>query len=337
MKKIAFYLFWTFMCLHTSVSFSDAANSDITDALAEIDAIIAESETSTGVETSTQTESELELDAAPTQYVYPTSTQIAYTPWELIHRTAMLQGFTWSGTTANFVTPAMYVGTPIQTNMSELGYDVALGATNYSECVRMETDASFGVDGEIMEETVEDELRGIAKYCATEYLGSYFSGKNYTTREEMLMFLFTMFDEGVYLPGYFEDTEFVFDGEETETAYSNVSSEAWFAPYLWLAYDLMMVEDEGTWKIAREVTDKDIETMLEMYLMDEEGEVVDTIETAYGTYTIWYDEIGLALEKDTQGGTLMLTSAPEETEISEDITTEGSVSDEDILAELFAE
>jgi len=50
MKKIAFYLFWTFMCLHTSVSFSEAATGSLDDALAEIDAIIAESEVTSETE-----------------------------------------------------------------------------------------------------------------------------------------------------------------------------------------------------------------------------------------------------------------------------------------------
>jgi len=75
-----------------------------------------------------------------------------------------------------------------------------MGATNYSECVRAETDASFGTEGEMLEATVEDELRDIAKYCATEFHGSYFEGKGYTTREEMLLLIFTMFDEAIYMP-----------------------------------------------------------------------------------------------------------------------------------------
>lgn len=138
----------------------------------------------------------------------------------------------------------MYIGTPLQNTIDEVGYDVTLGATNYSECVRIETDNSFGIDGELIEETIEDELRDIAKYCAVEYLGSYFDGKKYTTREEMLMFLFTMFDEEIYLPGYFQNEQFVFDGDETEVPFENISSQAWFAPYLSLAYNLMMIEDE---------------------------------------------------------------------------------------------
>lgn len=112
----------------------------------------------------------------------------------------MLAGFTWSGEVANFITPAMYIGTPIKTNASVIGYDTTLGPTNYTECVRAEMDASFGVDGVMLENTPEDELRNIAKYCATEFLGSYFTGKSYTTREEMLMLFFTIFDEDIGLP-----------------------------------------------------------------------------------------------------------------------------------------
>lgn len=210
----------------------------------------------------------------------------------------MLQGFTWTGEIANFITPAMYVGTPLQTNMSDAGYDTSIGATNYSECVRSETDASFGVDGALIEATTEDELRNMAKYCATEFLGSYFTGKDYTTREEMLMFIFTMFDEGIELPGYFDETGFVFDGEETETSYTNVSSQAWFAPYLSLAYNLIMVEDEETWTIAREVTDEDIQTMFDMYLTDEDNIRTDTVETAHGTYSIIIDTDGVSIAKN---------------------------------------
>lgn len=277
MKKIAFYLFWTFICLHTTVSFADAATGTIDASLAQVDAIIAD------------TESGITLESAPVlmyrQAITPIY-QTEFTAWELVHRTPMIQGFAWSGEIANFITPAMYIGTPLQTNMSDAGYDTSIGATNYSECVRMETDTSFGVDGELIEETVEDELRSIAKHCARSYLGSYFDGREYTTREEMLMLIFTMFDTDIYLPGYFDETEFVFDGEETEVAYTNVSSRAWFAPYLSLAYDLMMVEDEGRWTVAHEVTDEDLVMMFDMYLTDEDGVVGESVETEYGTYTI---------------------------------------------------
>jgi hypothetical protein len=193
----------------------------------------------------------------------------------------MLQGFVWGGETANFITPAMYIGTPLETSANSLGYTADMGATNYSECVRMETDVSFGIDGELIEGSIEDELRSIAKYCATEYLGSYFEGKDYTTREEMLMFVFTMFEEDIRMPGYFEDDVFVWDGEKTITTYSNVSSRAWFAPYLAAARDLDMIPNYETWTVAAKVSDSELADMFEAYMAGDEQ-----IETAHGTYTI---------------------------------------------------
>jgi hypothetical protein len=111
MKKIAFYCFWTFICLHTTVTFADAATGTIDASLAQVDTIIA------------STESGITLESAPVVIYRQNTTpiyQTEYTAWELIHRTPMLQGFTWTGETANFITPAMYIGTPIQTNMSDL-------------------------------------------------------------------------------------------------------------------------------------------------------------------------------------------------------------------------
>ena len=66
------------------------------------------------------------LDAAPIGGIVTSNTPIVYTPWELIHRTAMMQGFTWGGEMANYVTPAMYIGTPLQTNQSTIGYNTDL-------------------------------------------------------------------------------------------------------------------------------------------------------------------------------------------------------------------
>lgn len=217
----------------------------------------------------------------------------------------------------------MYIGTPFQTNQSMIGYNVDMWATNYTECVRAETDASFGPHGEYMEKTIEDELRNMAKYCATEYLGTYFEGKDYTTREEMLMFLFTMFDEDMHLSGYFQDGVFVFSGDETQTTYSNVSSRAWYAPYLSLAYDLIMVEDENTWTVARAVTDDDIAMMLDMYFLDENNQPIDTISTRYGDYTLVSDVAWFDITK-SPWTKLMFASAPEVPPIDWDdsITTE---------------
>lgn len=225
-----------------------------------------------------------------------------------------------------YVTPAMYIGTPLATNQSPLGYDTEMGATNYFECVRIETDASFGENGALIEETAEAELKNIAKYCATEFYGSYFEGKSYTTREEVLMLLFTMFDEDVALPGYFDGTSFVFDGEETDVPFENVSSRAWYAPYVSRAYAYLMTEDESTWKIAAEITDEDISMMLDMYMLDAAGDALATITTEYGTYTIVHDEMGLTIEKNTV--TPALNAAPSESE---------ELSDEELLAEIFAE
>ena len=113
MRKIAFYCFWTFVCLHTTVSFADAATDTIDTSLAQVDAIIAD------------TESGITFESAPILMYRQATTpiyQTEYTAWELIHRTPMLQGFTWTGEIANFITPAMYVGTPLQTSENTLGY-----------------------------------------------------------------------------------------------------------------------------------------------------------------------------------------------------------------------
>jgi hypothetical protein len=108
MKKIALYLFWTFICLHTTVSFSDAADSTIENAMTKIDAIIG---------TTTSTKTGTEFNSAPmfNQYtpIYLGESQKIWSSWELMHRTPMLRGFTWTGVTANFITPNMYIGTPI--------------------------------------------------------------------------------------------------------------------------------------------------------------------------------------------------------------------------------
>jgi hypothetical protein len=144
----------------------------------------------------------------------------------------------------------------------------------------------------------------MAKYCATEFLGSYFSGKEYTTREEMLMFVFTMFDEGIMLPGYFDNNRFVFDGEETVTTYANVSSRAWYAPYLAAAHDLDMVADTERWGVAAEVSDKEIQMMIRSYLATigtpdtHIPMTAYTLETTYGTYSIGYGVTSFSIAKN---------------------------------------
>jgi hypothetical protein len=62
----------------------------------------------------------ISLQAAPSLVV--SSTNPIMSPWELIHRTPMLAGFTWIGVIAQYITPAMYVGTPFgDAYMSDMG------------------------------------------------------------------------------------------------------------------------------------------------------------------------------------------------------------------------
>jgi hypothetical protein len=294
MKKITFYTLWAFLCLHTTISFSEAASGPLDASLSEIDMIIA------------NTESGITLDSAPTliyQRALAPVAQTEFTSWELTHRTAMLQGFMWGGETANFITPSMYIGTPLETNANILGYSVDIGATNYIECVRSETEASFGPNGTLIEGTTEDELRNMAKYCATEFYGSYFTGKSYTTREEMLMFIFTMFDEGVELPGYFDSDVFVFDGEETESTYTNVSTQAWFAPYILRAKEIGMVPPHREWATAQTVSNTDINSFFDeysQYRITNDGNITTggrLIQSSHGSYVIDRDAGKLMVKK----------------------------------------
>lgn len=143
----------------------------------------------------------IELESAPLLPA-PIPTNNTMNSWELIHRTPMLAGFVWTGTIAQYITPAMYEGT----SLSNMNPDSYLGGTNpfakyligkstsYESCLRNESFISFGL-GERIEPTDIKELKVIAKICAQEFHGKYFDGKEYTTREEFLMMLFTMFEE----------------------------------------------------------------------------------------------------------------------------------------------
>jgi len=286
MRKTSLYLVWAFLCLHTTISFSQAATDESIDALLrEIDAIISTS----------NSEQSLVLNSAdimgdtrstPTHRVSNTTTTqtIELTPWEMVHRTMMLQWFVWWGELGNYVTPNMYLGTPISTEKVNSTYSEDVLPDSYESCVKIEFEVSFWPEWELIEETVEDELRSIAKFCAIEHYGEYFEWKEYTTREEMLMLLMTVFEEAVDIPGYFENGKFVFDGDESPTPYSNVSPQAWFAPYINLAYEYMMI-DSPTWVIAKEVTNDEIRTMLETYTLG------DIVETSDSIYEVFFDEV----------------------------------------------
>lgn len=115
-----------------------------------------------------------------------------------MHRTRMLDGFTWIGKVAEYITPKMWGG--ISNNSSiDTGVVYPLIPTTYDECVQSEMNASFGPNGSMIEPTATAELKNLAKYCATEFYGEYFTGKDYTTREEMTMFLLTALGEKVSL------------------------------------------------------------------------------------------------------------------------------------------
>jgi hypothetical protein len=222
------------------------------------------------------------LNAAPTELV-----NYIYSPWELIHRTAMISGFMWGGEIANFITPAMYVGTPFEKNSTYLGgnnpysADLTADPTNYDECVQHEAYLSFGL-GDLVEDTDIKELKAIAKACAKEHYGTYFEWKKATTREEFLMMLFSMFEEeDVAIQGSFSEAgKFIVNRDEsTEIAYTNVNSTDWYASYLKLAGYLNMVDPESeTWEIGKIITDDEAVAMISAYTayrMNFEWETMD--------------------------------------------------------------
>lgn len=227
-------------------------------------------------------ESDTNLESAPEE------TNYIYSSWEIMHRTPMIAGFTWTGEIAHYITPAMYIGTPLENNTIYTGDTdpfasfVSENPTTYGECLSHEAYLSFGL-GEIMEDSHIKELKSIAKACAKEYYGSYFSGKSYTTREEFLMMMFTLFEEDQvgFQWEFTDDGEYIpssNDGSVTE--YSNVDSKAWYASYLKLAENLVILPlDETTWKVGKEITDTEAIDLLSLYTayrMSFEGESFDT-------------------------------------------------------------
>lgn len=212
---------------------------------------------------------DLELNA-PNDIV---SNNIVYTPWEMIHRTPMLAGFMWTGPIANYITPNMYIGTPFGNGAGYIGSTNPLAeyligeSTNYEECLRNESFISFGL-GQRIENSDVKELKAIAKICAKEFYGSYFEGKSYTTREEFLMMLFTMFEESqVGFQWHFENGNYIkSQNDGSITGYSNVDSQSWYASYLKLARYLTMVDpDERTWQAGKSITDTEAVEMLALY------------------------------------------------------------------------
>ncbi len=221
---------------------------------------------------------ELSLDSAPIEQVSPIPEGNTWTAWELMHRTFMLDGFTWTGVVSEYITPRMWTG--VSWNILYDGGAVyPLVPTTYDECVQSEMNASFGTNGSMIEVTATAELKNLAKYCATEFYGSYFTGKDYTTREEMTMFLLTALGEGVNLEGAFVDGAFVSNWIETPTPFNNVVKTAWYAPFLAHASEVDMIPSTPPrWNIAREVTDADIVSMLQGYLGTDEKDVTTLVQ-----------------------------------------------------------
>ena len=224
--------------------------------------------------------SELELDSAPVPIANPN----IYTPWELIHRSAMLSGFQWSGEIANFITPNMYIGTPFADSRQYIGQTNPLAsflvedATTYSECLENESYLSYGL-GERLEKTDILELKAIAKICAQQFYGTYFDGKPYTTREEYLMMLMTMFGEDISVAGEFtNDGKYIAAGPGVESGFENVNPTAWYSPYLAYADEIgILSTDEIKWQMAKAITDIEAIDMLSLYTAYRMGYTGDDI------------------------------------------------------------
>lgn len=300
MKKQLFYIGFSLLCMHTTVTFAESGTT-VDAEIARLNTMIVDSFSGV-ISGNSGTTTDIELNAAPVLSVVNTIPPgYNYSPWELLHRTAMLAWLSWTGAVGNYITPAMYVGTPIGPGEGGViyGYDVDAWATTYDECVYSEAMASFWVGGGLLTGNSYDELRDIAKFCATEYYGSYFTGKDYTTREEMLMMLFSLFGEEVYMNGTFENGVHIPDMYGFTFAwYKNVSHTAWYAPYLKHAKYLGMIAEENSWDVAREVTDQEIDEMLMMYSeyrMGYTGENLiqnAVIYTPYGRFMIGWNDDG---------------------------------------------
>ncbi len=216
----------------------------------------------------------ISLDSAPAiaaQQVTPIAPVNTLTTWEIMHRTAMLAGYTWTGVVARYITPVMYGGTTLGSDTSYLGQSSPWATyltgepTTYAECLSSEVYLSYGI-GERIEATDIRELRSIAKACAKKFYGKYFEGKSYTTREEYLMMLLTMFGEKISLPGVFsENGQYQAGASSTDTGFSNVDKKSWFAPYLFFARAHQMLSNTTEWQIAHPITDREAIEMLANY------------------------------------------------------------------------
>jgi hypothetical protein len=139
-------------------------------------------------------------------------------------------------------------------------------ATTYDECIQNESYFSYGL-GERIEKTDILELKAIAKICAQQFYGTYFDAKTYTTREEYIMMLMTMFGEDISLSGEFtEDGRYLSSGPGVESGFANIRATAWYSPYIAYADEIgILTTDEMTWNVARAITDAEAIEMLSLY------------------------------------------------------------------------
>lgn len=221
----------------------------------------------------------ISFDSAPISSQLPLEEVYnVYSAWEIMHRTPMIAGFMWIGEIANFITPAMYIWTPFWDNRSyqwsgnPFSSDISKEPTTYTECIKNQAFLSFWL-GERINDSDIWELKEIAKACAQEFYGSYFDSVKYTTREEFLMMMFTLFDESVDLEGKFtKNGKFIPN--------SRISSVEWYDPYLSLAKTLALLPQENfdSWIVSREITDADIIGLISSYTayrMDFHGNILD--------------------------------------------------------------
>ena len=121
------------------------------------------------------------------------------------------------------------------------------------------------------------------------------------------MMLFTLFEEqDVGFQGNFTDHGVYIKSRNStsETGYSNVDKKAWYASYLKLARHLRIVPNTNTWKIAQQITDREVIEMLSSYTayrMNFEGDALDRgiIETEKMRYTISFpseNEISIQIQ-----------------------------------------
>ncbi len=108
----------------------------------------------------------------------------------------------------------------------------------------------------LAEETFESEkdmsaLKMTAKKCAKQAYGTYFNGKLYTTREEVLLLLNTYFDTKIHLTGIFNRTNFI--------ALAN-KNQKWYTPFI-----EKVKSDDQEWKVAKEVSDEETFVFFNMY------------------------------------------------------------------------